>query len=111
MSTAEQPLEIGARQLRAWLEEPSPPLVVDVREPWEVAICALPGSLNVPLGQLPQRVGDLPGDRPLVLLCHHGMRSMKATMWLRQRGFALASNLEAGIDGWARQVDPAMPTY
>ncbi len=85
--------------------------VLDVREPWEAAICAIDGSLNIPLTMLPQSAERLPQDVPLVVLCHHGGRSARAVAWLRQNGFDRATNLAGGIDAWARQVDPSMATY
>jgi rhodanese-related sulfurtransferase len=85
--------------------------LLDVREPWEVEICRLPGSINIPLAQLPGRVDVLPRDGMLVVLCHHGMRSQQATHWLRANGIANAVNLAGGIDAWARVIDPGMRTY
>lgn len=85
--------------------------VLDVREPWEVAICALDGSLRIPMRQVPSRIGELPTDRMLVVLCHHGMRSAQVTAWLRARGFERAINLTGGIAAWAQRVDPSMRRY
>ena len=85
--------------------------LLDVREPWEVAICAIDGSMHVPLGTLPARIGNLPRHRLLVVHCHHGPRSERATMWLRAQGFDQAVNLQGGIDGWASRVDPTMERY
>lgn len=107
----EMPLEIGVLELRDLLRSAPPPLVLDVREPWEREICALPGSLAIPMGQIPDRLGEVPGDVPLVVLCHHGQRSWHVTNWLRSQGFSLASNLNGGIDAWARAVDPAVAVY
>ena len=85
--------------------------VLDVREPWELEICGLEGSLAIPLASLPERAGELPREGMLVVLCHHGGRSARAVQWLRAQGFANAVNLAGGIDEWARRVDPAMRTY
>ena len=85
--------------------------VLDVREPWETAICSIDGSLNIPLTMIPQSLERIPRDRPLVVMCHHGGRSARAVEWLRQNGFDSASNLTGGIDAWARQVDTKMATY
>ena len=85
--------------------------LLDVREPWEVALGALPEAMTIPMNQLPDRLDSLPVDRPLVVLCHHGQRSGQVTAWLRRLGYDNAVNLEGGIDAWARTVDPAMPTY
>lgn len=85
--------------------------VLDVREPWEVAISAFEGSLNIPMRELPGRLADLPRDRPLIVVCHHGMRSYQVASWLRRNGFANAVNLVGGIDAWARTIDPSMASY
>jgi adenylyltransferase/sulfurtransferase len=85
--------------------------LVDVREPWEYAIAALPGSTLVPLGTLDAAAPTLPRDRPLVLVCHHGLRSLEAARRLRGLGFAHVVNLTGGIDRWSRDVDPAIPRY
>jgi rhodanese-related sulfurtransferase len=82
-----------------------------VREPWELKIARLPDSIDVPLAQVPTSLARLPRDRRLVVLCHHGMRSAQATAWLRAQGLSQAVNLAGGIDAWAREVDPATPTY
>ena len=103
--------ELAPRALHAALGDPPPPVVLDVREPWERALCHLPDSLHIPLQSLPARVGELDPKRPTVVLCHHGVRSFQAARWLAQRGFAQVANLSGGIDGWAREVDPSMPVY
>jgi rhodanese-related sulfurtransferase len=84
--------------------------VLDVREPWERAICRLSGSIDLPMARLPAALDGLPGDRELVVLCHHGIRSALAVAWLRERGIR-AVNLEGGIDAWARRIDPDMRRY
>ncbi|QQS12445.1 MAG: sulfurtransferase [Rhodospirillales bacterium] len=103
--------EIDPPELSRRLAAPEAPVVVDVREPWELDICRLPDSVDVPLGELPGRIMSLPADRPLVILCHHGMRSRRAALWLRAQGIERVSNLRGGIDAWARTVDPGMRTY
>jgi rhodanese-related sulfurtransferase len=105
------PLQIDPASLDKMRKENQDVMVLDVREPWEAAICAIAGSINVPLSTLPQNLGRLPSDGPLVVLCHHGMRSMQAVVWLRQNGFENATNLQGGIDAWARQIEPSMATY
>jgi rhodanese-related sulfurtransferase len=106
-----QPL--SAPDLAAWLNDPSRsvPQLLDVREPWEVALCALPGAVVIPMGQIPARTDELDPDRPLVCYCHHGMRSMQVALFLERRGFGQVWNLSGGVDAWAREVDPACPTY
>jgi adenylyltransferase/sulfurtransferase len=108
---ANPPLEIDVPQAHAWLQSSAPPVVVDVREPFEVAICRLPGSLTIPLGQLADRTSALPTDRPILLHCHHGGRSLQAAKMLRAKGFARATNMRGGIHEWAEQFDPKMARY
>lgn len=85
--------------------------VLDVREPDEVAICAIEGSLSVPMQDIPERLDALPRSNPLVVLCHHGGRSRMVTEFLRNNGFDNAVNLAGGIDAWARSIDPRMSRY
>ena len=102
-------LSVG--DLAALRAGPEPYALLDVREPWEVALGVLPEALTIPMNELPDRLDSLPADRPLVVLCHHGQRSAHVTAWLHWQGYDKAVNLEGGIDAWARTVDPAMPTY
>ena len=88
-----------------------PHAVLDVREPWEVAICAIGDSLHIPMRDMPTRMTEVPKDRPVIVICHHGMRSFQVVEWLRRNGFANAVNLVGGIDAWARSVDPSLATY
>jgi rhodanese-related sulfurtransferase len=85
--------------------------ILDVREPWELEIVRFPDALAIPLMTLPARVGEVPTDRPVVVVCHHGMRSAQAVSWLRQNGIANAINLDGGIDAWARQIESTMGVY
>jgi rhodanese-related sulfurtransferase len=89
----------------------TPLAFLDVREPWETEICAIDGSILIPLSTLPSNLERLPQDVPLACVCHHGVRSMQAVLWLRKQGFENAINLQGGIDAWAHTVDPAMATY
>ena len=85
--------------------------VLDVREPWETGICALEGSLKIPMGQIPARLAELPRDEILVVVCHHGQRSLQVALWLRGQGFARATSLAGGIDAWAAAQAPDMARY
>ena len=100
-------------ELARWREDATrePPVLVDVREPWEFELARIEGSLLVPLGQLPSRVDELPRDRPLVMVCHTGRRSQNAAMFLAQSGFADVQNLSGGVERWAVEVDPSMRRY
>lgn len=86
-------------------------IVLDVREPWETTLCSLDGSLNIPMNEIPGRLAELPQDKALVVMCHHGIRSLRVAEWLSQNGFSKVVNLRAGIDSWARHIDPNMQTY
>jgi rhodanese-related sulfurtransferase len=87
------------------------PLLVDVREQWEFAHCRIDGSLSIPLGELPHRQAELPRERPLVMVCHHGRRSQHAAMILAGAGFPRVYNLQGGVEAWAVDVEPAMKRY
>lgn len=85
--------------------------LLDVRESWEREIAALVPSLHVPMAELPAAIDTLPRDKPLVVICHSGVRSHHATSWLRASGFDRAVNLRGGIDAWATEIDPTMRRY
>jgi len=109
------PLEINVAQahtiLRETREAPAPPLLIDVREAHELEIARIDTALHIPLRELPQKADTLPRDRPLLLLCHHGGRSRRATEYLRHLGFSNATNIVGGIDAWAEQIDPKLARY
>jgi len=86
-------------------------LVLDVREPYEVQICQLAGSRHIPLRQIPARLGELPRDRHILVLCHVGERSRRVAEFLRAQGFPAVSNISGGIAAWADRVDPALRRY
>ncbi|WP_421708604.1 rhodanese-like domain-containing protein [Algihabitans sp.] len=85
--------------------------VLDVREADEVKICALADSLWIPMRFVAEQLDKLPRAHPLVVLCHHGVRSDMMTAFLRHNGFDKAWNLRGGIDAWARLVGPDIPRY
>ena len=92
--------------------QPIPPILLDVREPWEFQTSHLPDSVSIPMGDIPARAHQaLDPDSHIVVLCHHGARSLNVTMWLRQQGFEQAQSLSGGIDAWSRTIDPAIPRY
>ena len=103
--------EISADELARLRSGEDPPLVLDVREGWETEVAALPGSMHIPMAEVPDALDRLPRDRMIVVLCHHGMRSAKVAGWLRGKGFDQAVNLAGGIDAWAREIDPTTGTY
>ena len=86
-------------------------MLLDVREPWEFETCRIAGSLSMPMRGIPSRYHELKRDEDIVMVCHHGARSFQAGMFLEQMGFTRITNLQGGVAAWARDVDPAMPTY
>ncbi len=102
--------EITPRELSGRLAATDPPLVLDVREPWELDIVRLSGTRDIPMGQVSTRLAELPRDRDIVVMCRSGGRSLKVTQYLEGQGYR-AVNLTGGILAWARDVDPSLPTY
>jgi rhodanese-related sulfurtransferase len=103
--------ELSVADLNAQLQCRAPLTLLDVREANEVAFCALPGALHIPLAEIPLRLGEIPTDVPLVVYCHHGGRSRQAAQYLQAKGVPDVSNLTGGIHAWSTQIDPSVPTY
>jgi rhodanese-related sulfurtransferase len=105
--------QITPPELASWLGDKARarPLLLDVRETWEVQTCAIAGSRHVPMGEVPGRADELDASADIVVICHHGGRSMQVAMFLEKNGFAKVHNLAGGVDSWARTVDPSMPVY
>ena len=103
---------LSARDVDDLLKQANPkPLILDVREPWEYAICRLDDAELVPMRQLPAALNQLDPERETVVVCHHGIRSFSVCRYLEQMGFTNLINLEGGVAAWARDVDPNMATY
>jgi rhodanese-related sulfurtransferase len=105
--------QIRARQLAEWLSDGTrpQPFLLDVREPWEFEFCSVPGSRLMPMNTVPARQSELPTDSDIVVICHHGGRSMQVALFLERQGFARLHNLAGGVEAWAAEVDPAMRRY
>ena len=108
--SADFPIEVSVHDLKRALGEGSA-TIADVREPWEAEIARIEGALLVPLGEFAARAKELPRDKPILIHCHHGGRSMQATQWLRRNGYDRVSNVAGGIDAWSREIDPTVPRY
>ncbi len=103
--------EISPTEAAALLAEGNARLI-DVREPWEFATATIAGSLAMPMGDVPSRAHqELDPDDRLVIVCHHGLRSMNVAVWLRNQGFEQAQSLRGGIEAWSAEVDPTVPRY
>lgn len=111
----EVPLELSAKEAKKllWEAHPGEMLLLDCRTPEEHATARITGSLLLPMQELPERVGELDAWRTkhVVVHCHHGVRSLRVTHWLRERGFATVSSMQGGIDAWSTDVDPSVPRY
>lgn len=104
---------ITSTELHAWLSDDSlvPPLLLDVREPWEVALCQIAGSQNIPMNHIPSEQTRLDPDATYVVICHHGVRSYQVAGFLERQGFEKMVNLDGGIAAWADAVEPSMARY
>ncbi|MBI4518351.1 MAG: rhodanese [Deltaproteobacteria bacterium] len=102
---------ISPPELKQRLDRGDDVVVLDVREPEEVALAQVPGSIHIPLTELPGRLHELDPGREIVVLCHHGIRSANVAAFLAQRDFEHVSNLAGGIDRWSQTVDPGVPRY
>ena len=105
--------QLTAAQLKEWLDDPAreKPLLIDVREPWELDVCRVAGAKPLPMRAIPARYMELKRDAETVIICHHGARSYQVCMFLEQQGFSKLFNLYGGMAAWARDVDLGMPTY
>ncbi|MEM6553978.1 MAG: rhodanese-like domain-containing protein [Planctomycetota bacterium] len=105
--------EVTPRGVRAMREAGEEFLLLDVREPGEVAAAAVDGVEALPMGQVASRVDELRAwaDRPVVVMCHHGVRSLRVAAFLRRAGFADVRSMAGGIELWSRDIDASVPRY
>jgi len=97
--------------LKTRLERGESVLILDVREPFEIALAPFPGATHIPMGDIPSRLTELDPDQETVVVCHHGVRSAQVVMYLAQNGFERVLNLSGGIDAWSEDADPSTPRY
>jgi rhodanese-related sulfurtransferase len=104
--------EISAEQVKSLQKSGEQFTLLDVREPWEYETVRLEGAKHIPMGDIPSRAQqELDPEEHVVVMCHHGVRSLTVTNWLRQQGFEKVQSMRGGIDGWSRTVDPKVPLY
>lgn len=103
--------EILPQELNERLRRGERPVILDVREPEEVAMAAFPAARHIPMGEIPSRVAELDPGQETVVVCHHGIRSAQVATYLARLGFARVLNLSGGIDRWSATVDPTVPRY
>ena len=104
-------LEILPREVKQRLEGGEKLLLVDVREPYEHALCSIEGALLIPMGSIPANLQKLDTDDEVICFCHHGMRSLDVANWLRSKGVNSAKSMAGGIDRWSTEIDPTVPRY
>jgi rhodanese-related sulfurtransferase len=108
----ELPWEVTPREVKRWLDAGQPVRMIDVREPSEHALTRIAGSELIPMRTIPAALPSLEGEEtPIVVFCHHGMRSLQVVAWLREQGVTACTSMAGGIDRWSLEVDPAVPRY
>ncbi|HEX2437378.1 MAG TPA: rhodanese-like domain-containing protein [Methylomirabilota bacterium] len=103
--------EISPQDLKARIDRPGAPVLLDVRQDWETQLCRLPNAVHIPIEELELRVEELNAQDEIVVYCHMGVRSAAVAEYLRSLGFAKVRNLTGGVDSWARVIDPSMRRY
>lgn len=111
--------QVRPAELAAWIQSHAaagrPAVVLDVREPWEIATASVrPDGFElvaIPMSLVPVRLQELDRSQPVAVLCHHGGRSQRVAMFLQQQGFGDVANVAGGIELWSRELDPAVPRY
>ena len=103
--------EITPQALKARLDKPGAPLLLDVRQDWETKLCRLPNAVHIPIEEIEMRVEELNREDDIVVYCHQGVRSAAVGEFLRSLGFKSVQNLSGGLDLWARTVDQGMRRY
>ena len=110
--------QVRPADLAAWLAQArshGSPLVLDVREPRELAMASIEANgfelLAMPMGLIPPRLNELDPAQPIACLCHHGARSMQVASFLQAQGFEQVVNIAGGIDAWSAELDPRVPRY
>jgi rhodanese-related sulfurtransferase len=103
--------EMPVTELKARRDQGESPLVIDVREDWELQLASIPGVVHVPMNQLPARLGEFSRDAETIVMCHAGGRSLRVAHYLANQGFTNVANLTGGISAWSQLVDATVPQY
>jgi rhodanese-related sulfurtransferase len=104
-------LEITPAEVKQRLDRGEKLVLIDVREPWEFSLCRIEGAKLIPMGTVPANLQALDTDDEIVVYCHHGVRSLDVTVWLRGQGVEGAKSLAGGIERWSVEIDPNVPRY
>jgi rhodanese-related sulfurtransferase len=113
MNQSAEPVEIEPLDVRSLAAAGPDWLLLDCRTPEEHATARIAGSLLVPMQELPARLAEIEAwrDKPVIVHCHHGVRSLRVAHWLRERGFSRARSMRGGIEAWSVEVDASIPRY
>ena len=103
--------EITPQELQQRQERNEELVILDVREPWERETASIAHSQHIPMADIPARVQELDPEQHIVVYCHHGVRSLSVTDWLRKQGYEKAQSMSGGIERWAREIDPGVARY
>jgi rhodanese-related sulfurtransferase len=103
--------EISVFELKRRRDAGEPFVLLDVREPDEIATASISNAVTIPMGEIPTRFAELPAGVPIVVMCHSGVRSARVTGYLNANGYEQAVNLAGGIDAWSESIDPGVPRY
>lgn len=103
--------DISPTEFRAQSDTGQKWQLLDVREDWEIEIAAVPGSIRIPMAEIPSRQSELDASVPVAVLCHSGVRSARVAGFLMHNGFSRVVNIAGGIDAWALEVDDSLPRY
>jgi adenylyltransferase/sulfurtransferase len=103
--------EISVRDLKARIDGGADFVLLDVREPFEIDTASLPGAVAIPMDAIAARIGELPREKEIAVLCHSGYRSGRVAGFLRQAGFKRVVNVAGGIDAWSIEIDQTVPRY
>jgi len=103
--------EMSVGELKRRIDAGEDLVLLDVREPHELVTASLPLAIAIPMGQIAERLGELPRDRTIAVLCHGGFRSARVAHFLVQNGYDKTINVAGGIDAWSREIDPTVPLY
>lgn len=105
------PGQIEPAEVKRWLDAGRDFVLLDCRDPEEVRFAAVPGALNIPMGDIPGRLPQLDPEKETVVLCHRGVRSQSVAQFLAEQDFDRVHSMRGGIDAWSLEIDPAVPRY
>ena len=103
--------EMPVEELKARRDRGESPLVIDVREDWELQLARIPDVVHVPMNQLPARIGEFERNAETIIMCHAGGRSLRVAHFLAGKGFTNVANLSGGINAWSQAIDATVPLY